>query len=102
MVRVWVLVSLTVASVGCSRKTATKAKESPTAPVADAGTMDKLEPPPGYVEMRAMGVIPTAQGNAALLTNEEQSVFLPIFIGETEAVSIQGRLDGRPPVRPLT
>jgi uncharacterized protein len=101
MVRLWVLVGVAALAVACSRKTATKAKESPTV-AGDAAPLEGPKLPAGYVEMRAMGVIPTGQGNAALLTNEDQSVFLPIFIGETEAVSIQGRLDGRPPARPLT
>lgn len=48
------------------------------------------------------GVAPTAQGHAVLLVVDEDKKALPIFIGGTEALSIQLRLGGRGFHRPLT
>src|SRR4030095_12942932 len=90
-------------ALGCSPKRAPvprDAKEPPTSPVEAPAA--RPEPPPGYVEMKPIGIIPTEQGNAALLVTDDGATFLPIFIGETEAASIQHRLDQRPPIRPLT
>jgi bifunctional DNase/RNase len=88
--------------LACSGKAATKAGDAPPVPFDATPAGAARAPPAGYVEMHAIGVIPTEQGNAALLTTVDEQVYLPIFIGETEAASIQHRLDHRPPARPLT
>ena len=57
--------------------------------------------PEGYVAMT-----PSARsgdfGNAVLLAHPDDDVVVPIFIGGTEALSIQLRLEERPFRRPLT
>ena len=59
-------------------------------------------PPDGFLEMRAAGVIPTEHGPAVLLTTQKRDVLVPIFIGETEALSIDLRLRRQEYSRPLT
>lgn len=63
---------------------------------------DPTEPPPGFVRVRVGGVTPTAQGNAVLLVDDDKRRALVVFIGETEALSIQLRLQGTRYKRPLT
>lgn len=58
--------------------------------------------PDGYVNMAVGGVTPTAQGNALLLVDTQTHMAVPIFIGDTEALSIQLRLEKRRYERPLT
>ena len=60
------------------------------------------QPPSGFVRMTVRGVAPTAQGNAVLLVDEQQKKGVPIFVGETEALSIRLRLANRRYARPLT
>jgi bifunctional DNase/RNase len=59
-------------------------------------------PPPGYVEMLVAGVVDTPGGQAVVLNDPERSVILPVFIGGTEALSIQLRYEHRRFDRPLT
>jgi uncharacterized protein len=58
--------------------------------------------PAGYVAMSVGGVAPTSSGEAVLLVDSVSGVAIPIFIGGTEALSIQLRLEKRDFVRPLT
>lgn len=58
--------------------------------------------PAGFVEMTVIGVMPTDEGQAVILTDEKKEAFLPIWIGGTEALSIQLRLERRRFERPLT
>jgi hypothetical protein len=44
-------------------------------------------PPDGYVEMMVAGVAPTEDGEAVLLVDQERSVVVPIFVGNTEALA---------------
>jgi uncharacterized protein len=75
------------------------AEPAPTeAPDHDADA----KPPSGFVRMTVRGVAPTAQGNAVLLVDEQQKRGVPIFVGETEALSIRLRLANRRYARPLT
>ncbi|MBN2495785.1 MAG: bifunctional nuclease family protein [Deltaproteobacteria bacterium] len=60
------------------------------------------EAPKGFVEMKVQGVVPTRQGNAVVLTLEQEKLLLPIWIGDAEAFAIQLRLDRRRFQRPLT
>ena len=63
---------------------------------------DPSQPPPGFVRVRVGGVIPAGQGSAVLLVDDERRRALVVFIGETEALSIQLRLQGTRYKRPLT
>jgi bifunctional DNase/RNase len=58
--------------------------------------------PKGYVEVRAERVVPFGETDALLLVDETDNLVLPVYIGGTEGSSIQGRLLGVPPIRPLT
>jgi bifunctional DNase/RNase len=59
--------------------------------------------PPGYVEAKVMQVLAVAEGNGAvLLVDETDTLVLPIFIGGTEAISIDARMRGQARPRPLT
>jgi bifunctional DNase/RNase len=58
--------------------------------------------PRGFVLMTVGGVAPTAQGNAVLLVDAEKKLGIPIFIGQSEALAIQLRLEKRRYDRPLT
>ncbi len=66
----------------------------------DAGS--QAAPPPGYVIMRAKAQLTPKQGNALVLVDEKDELLLPIFIGNTEALSIMLRLAQRRYTRPLT
>ena len=78
--------------------------QSAVAEDADAGAEAewKLEVPDGYTEVIVAGVAPTGQGNAVLLVDETRNAGVPVFIGDTEALSIQLRLRDRSYARPLT
>ncbi len=58
-------------------------------------------PPTGYVVMKPVARS-GAFGNAILLTRESDDVMIPIFIGGTEALSIELRLQHKTFTRPLT
>src|SRR5690606_6449827 len=58
--------------------------------------------PKGFVRVRVGGITPTAQGNAVLLVDDTEQRALVVFIGDTEALSIQLRLQGSKYKRPLT
>ena len=57
--------------------------------------------PDGYVRMRPIARSGSF-GNAVLLVDIDNAVVVPIYIGGTEAMSIQLRLQGRKFTRPLT
>lgn len=72
-------------------------------PKADTSTPEsKIPPPKGFLRMTVGGVAPTNNGNAVLLVDEDRKRALPIFVGETEALSIRLRLAKRHYARPLT
>lgn len=58
--------------------------------------------PAGYIEMTVAGVRSTEGGNAVILIDAARRVAVPVFIGGTEALSIQLRLEGKKYERPLT
>lgn len=58
--------------------------------------------PEGYRRVTVGGVAPTSAGNAVLLIESSRALAVPIFVGETEALSIQLRLQKRHYPRPLT
>jgi len=63
---------------------------------------DGVQPPAGYVLMRAKAQLDESRGNALLLVDEPEKHVVPIFIGGTEALSISLRLAGQHYARPLT
>src|SRR5260221_5094514 len=84
--------------VGCGAAPA-PAPKRPAAPV------EPSEPPgmpEGYVELRALQVVEVGDGGAVLLVDPIAERVLPIFIGGTEAASIDVRLRNDHAPRPLT
>jgi len=66
------------------------------------GRTPTAEPPPGYVVVKAKAQLDALHGNALLLVDEDEERVVPIFVGNTEALSIRLRLDGERYKRPLT
>ena len=58
--------------------------------------------PDGFIEMTVAGVAPTDQGHAVLLVDAGKTRFVPIFVGESEALAISLRSTHQPFERPLT
>jgi hypothetical protein len=58
--------------------------------------------PDGYVEVRALEVVELGDGGAVLLVDPQGERVLPIFIGGTEAASIDVRMRNVHAPRPLT
>lgn len=56
----------------------------------------------GYVEMKATEINSATGAGAVLLSTETGDLVLPIYIGGTEANSIERRLHNDPSPRPLT
>jgi bifunctional DNase/RNase len=111
------MVLLAAATVGCSRSDrANQAKPgaaasrvsdqpelAPPAPKRRAAPADQPRGPgAGYTEMTVLGVAPTDHGSAVVLTDAGRKRALLIFVGSTEALSIELRLSKRTYPRPLT
>jgi uncharacterized protein len=114
--------ALLVAGLGCSKKTSPpelaagsasihQGAAEPAPGAAASAPASSPEPsgngtgaalPDDYVTMSVGGVAPTSAGEAVLLVDAVSNVAIPIFIGGTEALSIQLRLEKRDFVRPLT
>jgi uncharacterized protein len=88
--------------VGCGGAASPPAPAVPAATVAAEAPPDPVVKPAGYVEVHAMRVVPLDGSAALLLLDEASDVIVPIFIGGTEAASIEHRLRGTAPPRPLT
>jgi bifunctional DNase/RNase len=58
--------------------------------------------PNGYETASVWDVVPTSEGAAVLLIDATQTTVLPIFVGGTEALTIQLRAGGERYQRPLT
>jgi bifunctional DNase/RNase len=72
-----------------------------SSPTSKDATPASPEVPEGYVVMKP--ILRTGSfGHAVLLLDAANEKFVPIFIGGTEALSIQLRLDGKIFKRPLT
>src|SRR5881628_3317277 len=80
----------------CGRRLGARADAGPPAVIAAA--------PKGYVERHVLGgTSPTPGGGSmVLLADAPEAIALPIFIGGTEAMSIDLRLRGDKYTRPLT
>ena len=85
-----------------SNQPATRAAPSAEKDPPAVLTRDPKQPPPGFVQVRVGGITPAAQGNAVLLVDDASDRALVVFIGDTEALSIQLRLEGTRYKRPLT
>ncbi len=73
--------------------------DTPLAKMAEVITRPEISGiPRGYQVMKPI----SAEANAVLLVDEQQTTLLPIFIGTTEAHSIDARLRKHTPPRPLT
>ena len=76
---------------------------APSSSAAAPPAPDPLRAPSGYVEMKVLGLAPGPNGGiAVLLADADKEVVVPIFIGGTEALSIELRLGGDRHPRPLT
>ncbi len=79
-------------------------------PAEETGELVATEPaapepqgaPTGYVELEVGGVIAAPGGHAVVLVHDKREIVLPIFIGGTEALSINLRHNKRRYARPLT
>ena len=104
-----VVIALLGLTPGCAKLRA-KLHKAPTAAAAPATSAVPAPPPSaeiavpsGYARMRVAGVTRLPQaGDAVLLVEDGRKRALPIFIGGTEALSIQLRLKKQPFTRPLT
>ncbi len=100
MTRALVL-SLCVLAVACGGRPPPSSQSAAPAPEAAAAPITP-EAPAGYVPMTVLGIVPTSAGNAVLLVDPGRTVGVPVFVGGSEALSIQLRLDRRRYERPLT
>ncbi len=91
---------LVVVAIGCG--SAAPPPPARPAPVQPAEPSEAPGMPVGYVEMHADRVVGVDSGGAVLLVDAAGQIAVPIFIGGTEASSIEGRLHGQAPPRPLT
>lgn len=81
----------------------TAAPQSGAAQAVDPASAPKApRAPAGYVEMSVLGVASTGEGRAVLLVDATRTAVLPIFIGGTEALSIDLRHRRKRYQRPLT
>ena len=58
--------------------------------------------PKGFVVMTVVGLLPSPMGNAVLLTDPAESLIVPIFVGDSEALVIGLRAERQRYQRPLT
>src|SRR5258708_4112597 len=64
---------------------------------------EPLGPPPGYVEVKPVEIVPVSQDQAVLLlVDEARDVWLEVYVDGTVATAIYGRMHDQAPVRPLT
>ena len=90
-----------IALTGCYGTDAPAPPATPK-PVAIPAPVEPSGPPAGYVEMKATEISSATGAGAVLLATETGDLVLPIYIGGTEAASIERRLHNEPATRPLT
>jgi len=71
-------------------------------PVVVVETSEASGIPAGYIDARPIEVAQLGERGALLLLDETTNMIVPIFIGGTEASSIELRMTGEAPPRPLT
>jgi hypothetical protein len=82
---------------------ASAVKPDTAAPAEGAAkASERPRPPAAYIEMEPVNVAPTPQGLAVVLGDKAGTVLLPIFVGGTEAFSIELRMRHEKRERPLT
>ena len=97
------LLSIAIALLAGSGCGGSAPPAAPPVPVAaPEPPPDPVVKPAGYVEVHPMQVVPTGDSAALLLLDEASDVIVPIFIGGTEALSIEHRMRGTAAPRPLT
>jgi len=99
-------------TVASAAATTAAGPTAPAAPASAAGSRAAAPPAPsgqaplppldGYRAVQVGGVSHGKDGNVVLLVDAAANVAVPIFVGPTEALSIELRLDGRRYPRPLT
>jgi hypothetical protein len=117
--------ALATASAGGCKRRSRESAPVPSAPSATAAATSPVSPSPvalptdsaivpsqaafadggapsGYERASVWDVVPTGEGAAVLLIDAKQMTVLPIFVGGTEALTIQLRADGERYQRPLT
>ncbi len=72
------------------------------APAVASSPLDPVDAPKGYELAEVHRVVLTPQGSAVLLQSKSSGRVLPIFVGGTEALSIDLRNESRRFQRPLT
>ncbi len=88
---------------GCERTASTEVTirgEPPCCPKPEQKANAATTPPVGFEPVEVAGVAGTNHGHAVVLANQEWA--LPIFVGESEGLSIELRLSGARFHRPLT
>lgn len=98
---------LSVILAGCA-SSGTAPPASAEAPLTEASTQERPDiealqtAPEGFQKAEVLHVMMTGQGYAVLLGDEAGERVTPIFVGETNAMSIHLRLERRRYERPLT
>ena len=92
------LLALALALGGCKKHAAPSSTTASTGAPAVAPVM-----PVGYVEARVLDVRPSrGGGNVVLVLADSENLVMPIYVGDTEAMTIQLRFQGKHYQRPLT
>ncbi len=78
-----------------------RARQPAREPVDAKLAPDPVEAPAGYRQMLPSGQMPSPLGTALLLTARDAEVFVPIFVGPSEALAFKHRLAGQAYARPL-
>jgi bifunctional DNase/RNase len=74
--------------------TETGAQEPASQPTAQA--------PEGFRRLTVLGLLPMPEGDVVVLSNSEETLYVPIVIGPAQAFAISMRLEGQGFERPLT
>ena len=93
---------LLVFAIACGSAARPAPQPSIAAAPSAGGAAQPTGIPVGYVAMRAARVVALGDSAAVLLVDEGMKVALPIFIGGSEGASIDYRMRGDKPPRPLT
>ncbi|MDF1564531.1 MAG: bifunctional nuclease family protein [Deltaproteobacteria bacterium] len=94
--------ALVTLPVGCAHTSSAPAATEPATAASAEADEGAIPTPEGFFRVDILGVIPGPEGHALFLVEPLTRRLLPIWIGQTEAMSIQLRLDRRRFERPLT
>jgi bifunctional DNase/RNase len=101
-VRRFLVIGLVAAACGAPASHVAQPAPPPVAPAPPAEPSLPTGMPAGYVEMRPAQVVELPDGAALVLVDPAGTRALPIYIGGTEAASIDLRMRGASAPRPLT